>query len=73
MARLARIVVPGILHHVTQRGNGRQQTFFCDDDYAFYRNLLRQYCAEHGVGIWGWVLMPSWRILLRQPGAIFGQ
>jgi flagellar biosynthesis GTPase FlhF len=24
MARLARIVIPGIPHHVTQRGNGRQ-------------------------------------------------
>lgn len=59
MARLARIVIPDIPHHVTQRGNGRQQTFFTDDDYAFYRNLLRQYCAEHGVAIWGWVLMPN--------------
>jgi putative transposase len=59
MARLARIVIPGIPHHVTQRGNGRQQTFFTDDDYAFYRNLLRKYCAEHDVAIWGWVLMPN--------------
>jgi putative transposase len=59
MARLARIVIPGIPHHVTQRGNGRQQTFFCDDDYAFYRNLLHQYCTEHGVAIWAWVLMPN--------------
>jgi putative transposase len=59
MARLARIVIPGIPHHVTQRGNGRQQTFFTDDDYAFYCNLLRQYCVEHGVAIWGWVLMPN--------------
>jgi putative transposase len=59
MARLARIVIPGIPHHVTQRGNGRQQTFFCEDDFAFYRNLLRHYCAEHGVAIWAWVLMPN--------------
>jgi putative transposase len=32
MARLARFIIPGIPHHVTQRGNGRQQTFFGDDD-----------------------------------------
>lgn len=32
MARLARAVFPGIPHHVTQRGNGRQQTFFSDRD-----------------------------------------
>jgi len=30
MVRLARIVVPGYPHHVTQRGNRRQVTFFCD-------------------------------------------
>jgi len=34
MTRLAGVVVPGHPHHVTQRGNGRARTFFCDDDYA---------------------------------------
>lgn len=43
MARLARFVLPGIPHHVTQRGNGRQQTFFDDSDYAAYRDLLRHH------------------------------
>jgi len=28
MARLARYVIPDVPHYVTQRGNGRQQTFF---------------------------------------------
>jgi putative transposase len=28
MARLARVVIPGLPHHITQRGNRRQQTFF---------------------------------------------
>lgn len=59
MARLARIVIPGIPHHVTQRGNGRQQTFFCDDDYALYRNLLKKHAAAQGVAVWSWVLMPN--------------
>ena len=40
MPRLARIVVPWMPHHVTQRGNRRQQTFFCDDDYRAYLALL---------------------------------
>ena len=40
MARLARVVVPGLPHHVTQRGNGRARTFFGDADYALYRDLL---------------------------------
>ena len=59
MARLARFVLPGIPHHVTQRGNGRQQTFFSDDDYAAYRDLLVEHCAAHGVSVWSWVLMPN--------------
>jgi putative transposase len=41
MARLARVVVPGIPHHVTQRGNRRQATFFGDDDYAAYLGEFR--------------------------------
>ena len=40
MARLARVVVPGVAHHVTQRGNRRQETFSDDYDYAAYLSLL---------------------------------
>ena len=36
MARLARVIAPGYPHHVIQRGNRRQQTFLCDEDYAAY-------------------------------------
>jgi putative transposase len=59
MARLARFVLPGIPHHVTQRGNGRQRTFFTEADYAVYRDLLAGHCASHGVAVWSWVLMPN--------------
>ena len=59
MARLARYVVPGVAHHVTQRGNGRQQTFHCEADYAAYRDLLAAHCPAHGVAVWSWVLMPN--------------
>ncbi len=38
LARLAGLVVPGLPHHVTQRGNRRGQTFFEDGDYKLYRN-----------------------------------
>jgi putative transposase len=59
MARLARLVIPGIPHHVTQRGNGRSQVFFHDADYARYRDWLAQSCRAHGVEAWAWVLMPN--------------
>jgi len=57
MARLARIVVPNLPHHVTQRGNGRQRTFFEDD--VHYRDLLGQSCRAAGVAVWAWCLMPN--------------
>ena len=59
MARLARVVIPGHPHHVTQRGNGRARTFFDDGDYAFYRNLLAENCRVAGVAIWAWCMMPN--------------
>ena len=37
MTRIARIVLPGALHHVTQRSNRRGRIFFGDDD-ALYRD-----------------------------------
>ncbi|MBL4869439.1 MAG: hypothetical protein JKX72_00650 [Robiginitomaculum sp.] len=40
MARLARIVIPGLPHHVTQRGNRREQVFFDDNDYSAYLDML---------------------------------
>lgn len=59
MARLARAVFPRHPHHVTQRGNGRAVTFLCDDDYAFYRELLAAHARAAGVEVWAWVLMPN--------------
>jgi putative transposase len=59
MARLARVVVPGHPHHVTQRGNGRARTFFGDADYALYRDLLAEHCRAAEVEVWAWCLMPN--------------
>ena len=44
MARIARVVVPGIPHNVTQRGNRRQQVFFSDDYYKLYLELMAEWC-----------------------------
>lgn len=59
MARLPRIVVPGLPHHVTQRGNGRQRVFFNEDDYRFYKDCLGASCRAADVEVWGWCLMPN--------------
>ena len=44
MARLASVVVPGVPHHVTQRGNRRQETFFNEDDCDAYLAFLKEPC-----------------------------
>ena len=59
MARMARVVVPGFPHHVTQRGNRRQRTFFRKDDYRAYLELMAEWCGECGVGVWAYCLMPN--------------
>jgi len=46
MARIARVVVPGIPHPINQRGNRRMQTFFNDDDYQAYIGLMAVWCRE---------------------------
>jgi putative transposase len=69
MARLPRIIIPGIPHLVTQRGNGRQQTFFDKGDYTLYRDLLREHAAANGVAVWSWVLMPNHAHLILVPEA----
>lgn len=59
MPRIARIVAPGVPHHITQRGNRRMQTFFCDDDYKAYIDLMADSCAKNGVEIWAYCLMTN--------------
>ncbi len=59
MARMARLVVPGCPHHVTQRGNRRQEVFFGDEDYATYGQLLAAWAGAAGTRIWAYCLMPN--------------
>ena len=59
MPRMARLVVPGLPHHVTQRGGRRQRTFFDDSDYLAYLDLIRKTKATSGVDIWAYCLMPN--------------
>jgi len=59
MARLARAVAPGLPHHLTQRGNRRQEVFFSAEDYEAYRGLLAEHCAAAGVALWAYCLLPN--------------
>jgi len=59
MARLSRIVVPGLPHLVTQRGNRRETIFFNEDDYQAYLDLLKTALSNSRSKVWAWCLMPS--------------
>lgn len=76
MARISRVVAPGYPHHVTQRGNRRQQTFFprqgfrgviSDDDYRAYLDLMTEWCRRQGVTVWAHCLMPNHVHLIAVP------
>jgi putative transposase len=51
MPRLARIVLPGLPHHITQRGNNRQDVFFVDSDRIKYLEILSEQSALYGLAI----------------------
>jgi putative transposase len=57
MPRVARITIPGVAHHITQRGNNRQQVFFVDDDRGLYLELLRRESKAYGLRLLGYCLM----------------
>jgi len=67
MPRQARIVLPGYLHHVTQRGNYRQNIFNDDIDRITYLKLLEHYGAKYGVSLYAFCLMDNHLHLIVSP------
>jgi len=72
MSRLARIVIPGLPHHVTQRGNRREPIFFEDGDHEIYRDLLAEQARKAGVEVWAYCLMPNHVHLILTPSTELG-
>ena len=67
MARLARVVVPGLPHHVTQRGNRREAIFFREGDHEIYKDLLAEQARKCHVEVWAYCLMPNHVHLIMVP------
>jgi putative transposase len=65
---MARVVAPGIAHHVTQRGNARQTVFEDPEDRRVYLKLLRGHAMKQRLDIWAWCLMTNHIHLLVVPG-----
>ena len=67
MPRIARIIAEGYPHHVTQRGNRRLETFFCDEDYEAYLQLMSEWLTKRDVSVWAYCLMPNHVHLIAVP------
>lgn len=59
MPRSARLVIPGVAHHVTQRGVRGTNVFLDDQDRQVYLSLLRKFLGRHEVKIWAYCLMSN--------------
>jgi putative transposase len=59
MPRQSRQVIPGWPHHITQRGNNRQQVFFDEEDYLAFLFMMRRHAVALKMLIHGYCLMPN--------------
>ncbi len=69
MPRLPRVVIPHVPHHIMQRGNRRQKTFFSAEDYETYIHLMSQACRLFDVNILSYCLIPNHAHLIVVPHA----
>ena len=59
MVRIARVSVLDVPHHVTQRGNRRQNVFFKDEDKEAYLKILKEQCQQFKLAVWAYCLMDN--------------
>ena len=67
MARLPRLSLAGLPHHIIQRGNNRQPVFLSPVDQQFFLDVLHDNARRSGVALHAYVLMPNHFHLLLTP------
>ena len=72
MARLARVVIPSVAHHVTQRGNRRLPVFFSDADRREYLRLVAEAAKAEQTRCLAWCLMDNHVHLILVPASADG-
>jgi putative transposase len=68
MPRLARIVIPRVPHHITQRGNNKQDVFFADDDKIAFLGILKEQSQQYSLQIDGYCMMTNHIHIIATPG-----
>lgn len=59
MPRRARLAAPGLVYHVTHRGNRRADVFFDTQDRETYLRWLAGAGRRHGLELWAYCLMTN--------------
>jgi len=67
MGRMKRVVVPGLPHHITQRGNHAEDVFDLEGDRLVYLSMIRKAAERRGVRIWAYCLMTNHVHLIAVP------
>jgi len=72
MARLPRLVIPGLAHCLVQRGHGARPVFVDDADRASYLAALRESAGICKVQLLAWALLDVQVVLLARPESAQG-
>jgi len=72
MPRRPRLFLPNVSCHIVQRGNNRDATFYCDDDYQYYLYCLGLAVKRFKVELHAYVLMTNHVHLLVTPKDEYG-
>jgi len=67
MPRQARVVAVDVPHHITHRGNNRQDVFLSDEDRRRYQDLFRDQLGPCGIDLLGWCWMTNHVHLIAVP------
>jgi len=67
MPRVTRGLADGMIYHVINRGNGRQEVFHKDDDFRAFTTLLGEAKEKYPVKLLGYCLMSNHFHLLLSP------
>ena len=67
MSRFKRLVIPGMPHHIVQRGNHRMNVFLDDNDRMVFLRMLGEVSEKYGLTNLGYSLMTNHEHLISVP------
>jgi putative transposase len=72
MARLPRIQIADLAHHILNRGNNRSDIFLAEQDYLFFLHTLRNASVRHQMDVHAYALMTNHFHIIATPRTATG-